>query len=140
MSALTAATVGGYGEDDASPWVRRAVDSVAPGYVVAWKEERFQLFPIAEVEDAVEAEPSRWVLHLECGAWWGDGVHEPLSRTFAMVCGRTVALCQFATGEKFDDLIGPAPEVDPLNTALRGLSGPQRRDVQVLRTLGGTGK
>jgi hypothetical protein len=97
----------------------------------------------AEMTFVAEAVPRATVgetafAYLDCGVWAGDDRTSPARRCFALVCGRSVALCEFRVGERFEDLEGgPAAETARINKALRALSGRQRLDVQVLRFVAG---
>jgi hypothetical protein len=89
---------------------------------------------IAYVDDGLRQREGASFTYLDCGVWTGDGRSSPLRRSFAVVCGRSVALCEFRSGEPFGDLEGGAPEeTAAINEVLRAVAGHQRLDVQVIR-------
>jgi hypothetical protein len=72
-------------------------------------------------------------LYLDCGAWMGDGRHVAAQRSFAVMCGEHVALCEFAAGRGMRLPEHEGPEALAITRLLTSLAGPQRMDVTVHR-------
>lgn len=134
MRSTDAVTTGDVG---ASARVDPHEFTLTAAHLITWERGAFSVRAMTDVEMTERAtrDPTSCTLHLDCGAWQGDGEQAPLERPFGVVCGRTAALCEFTSDAEVVAVEGPDDEAGPINACLRALAGPQRRDVQVLRWL-----
>jgi len=72
-------------------------------------------------------------LYLDCGAWIGDGRYVAAQRSFAVVCGEHVALCELRAGRASRVPERDGAEAQAITRLLSALAGPQRMDVTVHR-------
>jgi hypothetical protein len=80
---------------------------------------------------------SRGFTYVDCGVWTGDDRTLPAQRSFAIVCGASIVLCEFKEAEPMDERSLPASGVEaaPILRLLRALAGPQGTDVRIRRWL-----
>jgi hypothetical protein len=88
---------------------------------------------LTRVEPSERGDGPPSFLYLDCGAWMGDGRHVAVQRSFAVICGAHVVLCELRAGRGMAVPAHPGPEALAVVKLLSALAGPQRMDVDVRR-------
>lgn len=116
----------------------RAVDAAPPWMALDWHGDAPVLTPLDDVarESAVTDAPWRFVTVADAGVWSGQRGDASHCRSFVVLCGRTVALCDFVNDAPLDvPDVGDPASCASITAVLRALAGPQRLDVQVARMI-----
>lgn len=114
----------------------RAVNAAPEWMSLDWRDDVPSLRPLDEAarDETLAQEPWRFVSVLDVGVWGGRREDPTFCRSFAVLRGRTVALCEFVNDAPLSvPEVGDPAAREAITAVLRGLAGPQRLDVQVVR-------